>query len=65
MHPKVPALVALGKHLGLKDTTRHELTGPDGQPLPVAPPATIHYHLPAAPRLKKNRDERQNTESNG
>jgi phage terminase small subunit len=56
LHPKLPALLALARHHGLKDAQRHELTGPDGAPLPVAPPATVHYHLPAAPRLKRAKE---------
>jgi phage terminase small subunit len=52
LHEKSTALITLGKHLGLKDTQRHEHSGPDGQPLAAAHPATIVYHLPAPPRLK-------------
>jgi phage terminase small subunit len=44
LHPKVPALIALGKHHGLKDTTRHEHTGPDGAP--IASSGSVTFYLP-------------------
>ncbi len=44
LHPKVPALIALGKHHGLKDTTRHEHTGPDGAP--IATSGSVTFYLP-------------------